>query len=507
VTVTVGGGIDEKTVTTSVAGLAVFEKVPPGQVVITEGSPDLRTVRVFCGTASSGFISRELANDTVEVVAGSGEAVTCYWFTIDTTVSRITVYKYACPDDFVPAGQPYDEVLLTCPTTLEGVRFDFDASGQNYDLTDDEGIAAIRDVTPGEQTITETPPAEYHGAIVFCREVAPGQPEPAFSQTPVDQLSITYDVEGGNLLECHWFNTKTAYATVTITKYACPTGYLPKQQAFDTVLEKCATPLKDVTFELGAPAAEISRKTDASGVVTWTEVLPGPLFISETPPVGYTGAVVYCAVQPYGEPVGAFEQVPVEHFSIEREVAAGDTLACAWFNLSPSTHPGTPTPSAPSGPGNPGGQPGTPARTPVASGPATLILTTYTCPAGYDLFDPDAKLDEDCDETAADIAFSLTSLDDAAASPVELAGVTDGDGVVTFATVVPGPWLLVETLPEETETAFVATCSSNRRELQPDNPFTPFAYLNADGQLGVTLLPGETLECEVYNIPEQDEAA
>ena len=47
----VSGDAYAETVTTSVYGLAEFQTIPPGTLVMTESSPELRTVRVFCGTA------------------------------------------------------------------------------------------------------------------------------------------------------------------------------------------------------------------------------------------------------------------------------------------------------------------------------------------------------------------------------------------------------------------------------------------------------------------------
>ena len=72
--------------------------------------------------------------DAVEYVA-KNQNVICYWFTIDTTYARLTIAKHACPEGYVANGQPYEAVLQACPTPLEGVRFDFDTSGTNYDVT------------------------------------------------------------------------------------------------------------------------------------------------------------------------------------------------------------------------------------------------------------------------------------------------------------------------------------------------------------------------------------
>jgi hypothetical protein len=354
-------------------------------------------------------------------------------------------------------------------------------------------------VTPGPLTITETPPPDYTGAIVFCKEVAPGQSEPDVTQAPVTNFSIDTQVEGGNGLECYWFNVKVPYATVTIHKYACHEGYLPQGHTYEDVLEECPAPQEGVTFTLGGPATELSRATDASGAVSFEEVAPGPLFISETPPDGYSDAVVYCVTLPAG---AEFAQVPVEQLAIEREVEAGDSLECSWFNYSHPSEPDQPSPTPTPTPvtGNPVGQPGTPTPTPDPDAPASLIITKHTCDAGYDLHDVESNPAEDCDEPTEGIEFTLTGLDDRAVA--ESAKATDDDGVVAFAELAPGAWLLTETLPERAQTTFILECASDRRDFQLENPFTPFAYAGPEGEIGVALLPAETLECDSYAVPQ-----
>ncbi len=501
-----GDGAYDKTAKSSVAGLAVFTQVPSGKLVMSESSPDLRTVRVFCGTPGTGYSSVNFSADTAEYLASGSENVICYWFTIDTTQSRVTIYKYACPEDYIAAGQTYDAVLQACPTPLEGVRFDFDASGQNYDVTDDEGIAGINNASPGPQTITETPPPDYPGVIVFCRENDPSQPEPEFTQVPVENLTVEREVAGGNELECHWFNTKSNYAKAAIHKFACPEGYIPQSNSYQGVLVKCSTPLQGVTFTLGGPAAELSADTDASGTVVWEDLAPGPLFISETPLDGYADAVVFCATQPLGTDFEQvpFEQVPVEQLAIEREVAAGEALVCFWFNYSEPSHPDQPSPTPiPVSTPVPGiSNPGTP--TPDPDAPATLILTTYLCPAGYDVYEAASDLVEDCDEATPGIEVSIADLDEET-TPVAPADVatTDADGVVTFSELEPGLWLLTEALPETTSTAFIASCTSDQSDLAAEPLFTPLTYLGPEGQIGIVLIAGETLACDSYAIPEE----
>jgi hypothetical protein len=508
-------GVYDKTVTTSVAGLAVFDQVLPGVLVMTEGSPDLRVVRAFCRTPDSSYSSLEFTSDSAEYLAATGENVVCYWFTIDTTQSRYSLFKYACPDGYVPEGQTYDEVLQACPTPVKDVRFDFTDSQASWDDTSDEdGILIGQGVSPGPLTITETPPPGYTGAVVFCREITPGQPEPDFAEVPVENFTVEREVGGGNELECHWFNYEVPYTKVTIHKYGCREGFIPGDRTDEALLQECPTPLESVEFLLGGPAAEISRATDASGVVVWDEVQPGPIFITETPPAGYTGATVICRVDRE-----ASAQVPVNNFTIELQVESGKSIVCFWLNYREHTDtpaPGTPTPVPPSGGGGgnggsgdsgtggqgggqTGGQFGGSTSDPDA--PASLIITRYTCEPGYDVHDPEADSAEDCEELTDDIAFALAP-EGADEAETRVTG-SDGKGRVEFVGLEAGAYLLAETLPEETWLAFISTCQSDQRQFQAESPFLPFAYAAPDGRIGVVLVAGETLECDWYNVPDK----
>jgi hypothetical protein len=141
--------------------------------------------------------------------------------------------------------------------------------------------------------------------------------------------------------------------------------------------------------------------------------------------------------------------------------------------------------------------------TPAVSGTtATLIITKYTCPPGYNQHAPASDVPVDCTELTDNILFSLTTLGEE--ESVKQIGIT-GDpnqGTVQFTGVEPGAYLLTESLPEETGSAFVYTCASDRREFVAENPFVPFAYAGPDGELGIVLVAGETLECDWYDVPE-----
>jgi uncharacterized membrane protein YgcG len=542
------GGYDT-TVTSSVAGLAVFQSAPPGTLVMAEGAPDLRTVRVFCGTAASGLNTQAFASDTAEYVASPGDKVTCYWFTIDTTYARVVLYKNACPEGYVPEEPTYAGALQNCPTPLEGVRFAFSDSenGPYDDTTDEDGIIFLDGVGPGSVTITETPPSDFTGVLVYCREVAPGLPEPEFAPVAVDGFTIEQQAIGGNLLECHWFNYEVEHAEVIVRKYACPEGYRTDHQSLEDLLAACTEPLEGVAFDLDA-ATPRDSVTDASGRSQWDQVTPGPVRITETPPQGYAAAIVFCKIVAGSSADQDYVLVPVEGFAIEREIAAGDTLTCSWFNIrqgadhpdSPQPDPATPVPTPGSG-GNGGGgnggsgggggnggadgggnggsggsgsggrggsQSGTP--TPGPESPATLIITRFACPEDYDVHSAEADPAEDCDELVDGIIFTLSEQDargeqDEEPDASEITGEEDDEGVVRFADLTAGPWVLAETPDGQTLGVFIASCQSDQREFDEEHPFVPFAYAGPAGQIGVTLVSGETLACDWYAIPRADE--
>jgi len=138
--------------------------------------------------------------------------------------------------------------------------------------------------------------------------------------------------------------------------------------------------------------------------------------------------------------------------------------------------------------------------------PATLIITKSTCPAGYDLYGDKASVTKDCTNLTQDIDFGLTSLTVAVqnGTPVPNAPVsqtTGEDGKATWSNLKAGPYLIAERMPDGTHTAFIWTCTSDKRQFQAQYPFTPFSYAGPEGQIGITLIGGEKLECTWYDIP------
>ncbi len=73
-------------------------------------------------------------------------------------------------------------------------------------------------------------------------------------------------------------------------------------------------------------------------------------------------------------------------------------------------------------------------------------------------------------------------------------------GVVTFTDVDPADYRLTEVEFPAGNTAFILACQSNRRDFG-GYPFNPFVLTATDGSVDVSLLAGETLTCDWYDVP------
>jgi hypothetical protein len=163
-------------------------------------------------------------------------------------------------------------------------------------------------------------------------------------------------------------------------------------------------------------------------------------------------------------------------------------------------------PTGPVGGGQTGGSGGTTGQQGDPNAPATLVITKSTCPEGYDLYGQDADVEKDCTELTEEIDFALTSLTSADQNGTPVANepvtqTTDVDGVATWSNLKAGPYLIQETMPEGTDSAFIWTCKSDKRQFQTQYPLTPFSYAGPNGQTGITLIGGEKLECSWYDVP------
>ena len=139
---------------------------------------------------------------------------------------------------------------------------------------------------------------------------------------------------------------------------------------------------------------------------------------------------------------------------------------------------------------------------PLQEQPAALTITVRTCPAGYDPLAADADFQKDCQERAGDTLFGLQPSGSTATGPSAGTG-TSGDApqesTLGFTGLVPGRYTLTATPPPEIAAAFIGSCASDKRSFD-DYPFVPFAVVGPDGAVVLTLVSGETLTCDWYQI-------
>jgi len=126
---------------------------------------------------------------------------------------------------------------------------------------------------------------------------------------------------------------------------------------------------------------------------------------------------------------------------------------------------------------------------------ASLTIVAFTCEPGYDPFALDADPARDCSELTDGVPFALTGDD----TDMTRSAGDDGDGTATFEDLTPGVYRLTGQPPSWGGVAFVHDCASSSRSFD-DAAFFPLAMVGPTGTIGLTLLPGETLECGWYQV-------
>lgn len=136
---------------------------------------------------------------------------------------------------------------------------------------------------------------------------------------------------------------------------------------------------------------------------------------------------------------------------------------------------------------------------------ASLTIVVRSCAPGYDPFSSAADPARECSDPTDGVAFRLGGSDTTRPTSADATRATgaDGPGAVVFAGLASGAYRLVERRPTGYAFAFVLGCTSNVRAFE-GGPFFPLATVGADGTLGVTVLAGEDLACDWYDVPGEE---
>jgi hypothetical protein len=540
---TLSAGPDySQTSSTDENGEVTWEDVPAVPLTIEEGPAELRPVRTFCGETPLGEPEAPPTQwDDYSPASGSvfgphvspGHHLYCEVYNLPE-YGTIYIFKYQCDQQY--AYQTRDEYYASCNQRMESVVFDItgEAGYTSQGMTSSNGLVEGANVPSGPVTIRETPPEGYVPYRVFCgtHEVA-YIPPTTWNDRPIgSDYSITSEVTAPHFLLCEWYNMpyEEEPPQVWIQKYACPEE-ADHHWTYHQLVPECVSPAEGVRFEYKREGGQfLEIDTDALGQAQLTGLDPDTWIITERFPDGYDGVAVFCQfITP--DHAGAYQRAEAYGGEIALELDDGYIVTCVWFNFleglvppaasppaggSPPLQPDPPSGGTGGGGGGTGGggipstggagqgtTGGSQTQPPVdPNAPATLIITKYTCEPSFDILLEDSDPSVDCNTLTDDISFELTSEEEDFEAQSGLTG-GDGEGQVNFSDLPAGVYLLTEELPEGTLSAFIYTCTSDQREFQAENPFTPFAYAGPDGRIGVTLIPGETLECDWYDVPEK----
>jgi len=129
-------------------------------------------------------------------------------------------------------------------------------------------------------------------------------------------------------------------------------------------------------------------------------------------------------------------------------------------------------------------------------------LLKFTCPAGYDPYNPEAKPATECDPVKDPVTFSLTAWQKDA-KPKTATGTQAKPNTVKFTAVKAGSYVVTETPPKDQTiaSAFILTCKSSVNGNNQTSRY-PLVFIGADLKLALDIHAGETLTCSWYNVPK-----
>lgn len=129
---------------------------------------------------------------------------------------------------------------------------------------------------------------------------------------------------------------------------------------------------------------------------------------------------------------------------------------------------------------------------------ANLVVHKFECPAGYDVTAMGADPATDCTEPMDGVTFTLDHPDPAETDLQTMTGDSI-PGAVSFGSVMPADYMLIETPPAGIESAFLWDCTNNG-QLMPG-----MAPLNMGFSAPIQLEAGDDLDCRWYNVQEDAE--
>jgi hypothetical protein len=330
-------------------------------------------------------------------VAGDATSIVCNWFHYNTTpqptTGDINVNKITCPGGFDAYSASIYDLAANCQEPPVSVTFTLqDVNGnQKTATTPGSGVnlASWIAAPSGALTITETAIEGFGTPRVFCKNSKLTGEEDAETEVSVSGQTATTELKSGyDLLYCDWFNIPTYEDTITIyiNKHACPDNYR-SDDPYD-LAANCHEGYDPITFnaagQLIGPSNQNPQTTGSGpGSNVQFQNLPADTWtVSEDLPDGYGEPVVFCKfINNATNEESAYELVEIINGNaISREVDAGYTLFCDWFNIKESPYTG-------------------------------IYIHKYGCPDNYDKNWKLSDWQQNCTTIVRNVSFTVTMPD------------------------------------------------------------------------------------------------
>ncbi len=443
--------------------------------------------RVFCKNTSyagpeTAELEQGISNGSVysELLSGY-DVLYCDWFNMhEPTSGDVIINKIGCPAGFdAYSGTIYDLAANCHEQPVSTFSLTDANSNQSSQTTPGTGVNSVTfaNVPTGAISVNEDQMPGYGAPRVFCKNSSYAGQETAEDEVQVSGNGIQYELQAGyDFVWCDWFNIPTYTGTIEIHKWECPADFVPSNVEWSEYGSGCTQVMNGVPFHAAIDNTDLPAKTtgdDGDGTIIWQDVNAGSLTIQEEIPSGYGAPIVFCGftytITTNGVPAIADGKIfpdSVVEGVLQTDFAQGETLYCDWFNI-PTDHDGS------------------------------ITIIKHTCPAGYDPNAYGANPWLDCEGVTNGVTFTLNY----EGSFYSQSTTGDSiDGTVYWGGIQGGNYQVQETMPADTQYAFVYGCySDNNESLAPTN----LIGLEFDNTFLIDLKQGENLTCHWYNVPNR----
>ena len=316
-----------------------------GQVILREmGLPGYGDPVVYCQLLNDNDSTLYTStNGIVMLPPAMGDDYQCFWYNIPEPDSTVTINKWRCPDG-MPAEYSQSWFEMNCKSTPMEVDFTLTDSKGPRMLTSTGGMAQWTDVSTGAVQITEhIPPGYSMQPFLVCYVIDPaGMASATFTPVTVNGTWHTTITAAGSEIVCDWYNWYLGNGEITVYKWLCPDGYNRNAWGADPMTD-CTQAAQNgaFRFKLDQPDPGVDLFSDTGdsipGGVYFGGLTPGDYTLSEIILEGnYIDVFVW---ECYGLNMSAVHPKPLSvGLDLPFTITGGDEIVCHWFNVPVPQH-------------------------------------------------------------------------------------------------------------------------------------------------------------------------